>query len=89
MTSKTRKIVTSIRYVVASLIPVAFVWGYELGKAGFNALLRDPWSDPFSWFVLSLGFAQAVCQAIGALMNADLSKTQPPEPPVFRPPTKT
>lgn len=74
MTSRTRKTVTVIRYLVASGIPVALAWGYELGKEGFNALMRDPWSNPFSWFILSLAGAQAMCQAVGALLNADLAK---------------
>lgn len=83
MTSKTRKTVTAVRYVVASLIPVALVWAYELGQAGFNALVKDPWANPFSWFVLTLCLMQAMCQAFGALMNADLSKGQlPPIPEV-------
>lgn len=78
MTSKTRKTVTAVRYVIASLIPVAVVWAYELGREGFNALMRDPWTNPFSWFVLFLGCAQAVCQAVGALLNADLTKDKLP-----------
>lgn len=83
MTSRVRKAVTAGRYIVASLIPVALVWAYELGKEGFNALIRDPWTDPFSWFVLALCLLQATCQAVGALMNADLSKTAlPPVPEV-------
>lgn len=80
MTSKTRKTVTVVRYFIASLVPVAVVWAYELGRAGFNALMRDPWSDPFTWFVLFLGCAQAACQAVGALLNLDLAKG--PLPPV-------
>jgi hypothetical protein len=85
MTSRTRKTVTVIRYLVASGIPVALAWGYELGKEGFNALMRDPWSNPFSWFILSLAGAQAMCQAVGALLNADLAKgtgLNVPEQPV-------
>lgn len=89
MTSSTRKTITAVRYLVASLIPVVFVWGYELGKEGFNALLRDPWADPFSWFVLFLGIAQAMCQAVGALMNADLTKGQLPPIPDGAPSLRT
>ena len=90
MTSKTRKTVTAVRYFIASLIPVALVWVYELGRDGFNTLARDPRSNPFSWIVLLLGCAQASCQAVGAWMNSDLCKGQLPPIPegaaMLRPP---
>ena len=74
MTSKTKKAITVVRYLVASAIPVALAWAYELGKDGFNSLIADPLSNPFSWFVLGMAGAQAMCQAVGALLNADLAK---------------
>ncbi len=88
MTSKTRKTLTVVRYLVASVIPVALAWVYELGKEGFNSLLANPGSNRFSWFVLLLACAQAMCQAVGALLNSDLGKTPPAEPNPYRPPGK-
>lgn len=89
MTSKTRKTVTVVRYLVQSSIPVLIVWGYELGQEGFNALLRSPWTNPFSWFVLVVGLVQAACQAVGALINADLTKQPLADPPQYGTKPKT